>query len=714
MTPAQPKGFVLVAVTRVVILMWILALVVFFAGRWRMRTDLTSDGLYTLTASTKKVLAGLKDQVLIEAYMTPDEKLPEAVRDVRQLMKNCLDEYVQLGRGKVQVEYLDPQSDSTIKERAERLGIKGQQVQESGQRAFSILEIWQGMRIRYGGSKQKIVPFFGFSPATAYYEQLLTPPIKELSLETKPKVGILAFPSEAGGGGNPMMGQRGGSQPQRFDKIREVAKGRYELVDVDLNEGKLVPDEVKTMLVVRPKNLADRQKYAIDQFLMRGGKLVVFADTAEYEIGKQRAFTVSPVSYDAGDAKLKFVDMLAAYGVQTDDKLLADAIQDTHERFVILSQTMMGAVGQPIPYPYWFHALDLDWGEEKIARMLATDMQTGSVDDEKVKQMRTFKPGMNKDDSFLKALAKGLQGKGPGMFWPCRVELSVKDGKAILPDGVTGAVLMRSSPISLAEPPPQSTNPFGGAYVANARDRNQALNDFIRKINMRVMSENRQQFGLMVGLKGTFPSFFAGKELPPRKKPEAPKPDASDPLAEPIKKDPLAADSQPSSQPASQPASKPLEGPANPTAQEKKEDDKDKDPAFLAKADPSAQLIVIGDADFIRDDILMGEYAQEGGPVSGEVAARFFSGLLDSLSEDQDLVELTNKKATERLLSYTPAFARTAENIEEIARQEERTASRLRSAIILGPVVLVLFLWLMLALSRSSAKARFLASVGGR
>lgn len=703
MTPRNDKGFVLLALTRVLLLMWILALVVYFAGRWRSRSDMTADKLYTLTTSTQKVLEGLQDQVLIETYLTPDDKLPEAVRDVRRMMRNCLDEYVQLGKGKVQIEYLDPQSDAAIKERAERLGIKGQQVQESGARAFSILEIWQGMRIRYGGSKQKVIPFFGFSPATAYYEQLLTPPIKELSLAVKPKVGILAFASEAGQG-DPMSGRRGGAQPQRFDKIREVAKGRYELVDLDLNEGKLVPDDVKTMLLVRPKNLTDRQKYAVDQFLMHGGKLVVFADTAEYEIGRQRQFSIMPVSNDAPDAKLRFVDQLAAYGVQTDEKLLADAIQDTHERFLIQSQGLGNAFASVVPYPYWFHAMDIDWGSDDIARRLAADPQTGMVDEEKVKQMKTFKPGINKDHPFMKALTKGLQGRGPGMFWPCRVELLEK-----LPEGVTGSVLLRSSPVSLSETPPASTNPLGNPY-GGLRERNQGLSDFVRKFNARLMAENRQQFGLMVALSGTFPSFFDGKAIPPRKKPEEPKKEtSSDPLTEPVKKDPLAATSQPSTS-----ASNPTEGPENPAAAAKKEDDKDKDPEFLKKSDKLAQLLVIGDSDLIRDDLVSGEYAQEGGPYSAESAARFFSGLLDWLSDDQDLVELTNKKPAERILTFTPPLMKTPDNIEQVNQQEERTAGRLRLFLILGPVALILVIWLLVTLARSSAKASFLASVGGR
>ncbi len=704
------QGYVLLVVCRVVLLLWILGLLVFFASRFRGRVDMTSDGLYTLTDSTKKVLAGLDDRVLIEVYLTPDDKLPEAARDYRRMLRNALDEYVQLGKGKVEVEYLDPLADTTVREKAERLGIRAQTVQESGARAFSILEIWQGLRIRYGGDKQKVVPQIGFSAATAYYEQMLTPPIKELSLKQKPKIGVLAFPSEAGGGGfnpmNPM--QRGGSQPQRFDRIREVAKGRYELTDLDLNEGKLVPDDIRTVLVIRPKNLNDRQKYALDQFLMRGGKLVVFADTVEFELGQQRTMQAQPVVYDTPDSRHKWTDVLAAYGVETDDKLVADVIRDTQETFAIMVQTMMGARPQPIPYPYWFHALDQDWAAPEVIDLFAADPLTGRIDEAKAKQYReAFKPGMDKSNPFIAALAKGLGRRGPGMFWPCRVELR----QGGLPDGVTGNVLLRSSPAALVEAAPPSASPF--SQYGNEVEKTRSLNEFLRRFNERIASEPRHQFGLMVHLKGGFPSYFAGKELPPRKPPEAKKEESKDPLAEPIKDKPLA-DSQPSTQ--SQPASQPeAQGPPAPGADVAKQDDKDKDPPFLAKAPATAELVVIGDADLMRDDLVSAEYAQAGGPYSVETAPRFFSGLLDWLSEDSDLMELTNKKTTERVLDYGKSLSlRPGDSVEEMTRSQERKATRLRLLTIAGPVGLVLAVWVIVFLRRRSQKEAFLASVGGR
>ena len=121
---ANQHGYVLLVLCRVVLLLWVFGLLVFFASRYRSRFDLTAEKLYTLTPATKKVLVGLKDRLMIECYFSPDDKLPEHVREARRVLRNTLDEYVQLGGDKVKLEYLDPDSDVQLKEKAERLGIK--------------------------------------------------------------------------------------------------------------------------------------------------------------------------------------------------------------------------------------------------------------------------------------------------------------------------------------------------------------------------------------------------------------------------------------------------------------------------------------------------------------------------------------------------------------------------------------------------------------
>ncbi|HIF40756.1 MAG TPA: hypothetical protein EYQ74_06635, partial [Planctomycetes bacterium] len=67
-------------------------------------------------------------------------------------------------------------------------------------------------------------------------------------------------------------------------------KSRYEFQNVKDEDGALLPDDLGTLFLFRPNNLSDRQRYVIDQFLMGGGTVVIFADAVEYGIDQQRSF----------------------------------------------------------------------------------------------------------------------------------------------------------------------------------------------------------------------------------------------------------------------------------------------------------------------------------------------------------------------------------------------------------------------------------------
>ena len=536
---ADPRGgYVLEATLRVVLLLAIVGQIVFLASRYRTRLDVTADDQFTLTDSTYRVLGNLQDRLRIEAYFSSADDLPQVMRDWRRALDNFLDELVEIGDGKVVVQRFDPQSDNAVRERANRLGINGETVSDRGETQFAFKEIWQGLRLLYAGDRQHVIRFVPMhyqspSPA-ALWEAQLTPQIKALTVENKPMVGLLAFPTEAGGG-NPQFG--GGSRPQGFARLPETVKGHYTVENVNLSEGQLVPDKYETLVVVRPKRLTDRQKYALDQFLMRGGSLIVFADTHEVEIGEQRTFRGRKVSYDVGGSELKFLDQLAHYGVRVQEKVINEALQDARgpgENFTIMQQTIMGPQPTPLrPYPYWFHALAFDYGNPEFAKRIAEISAASNgdgVDELAAKFEQTFEPGMNLDNFVMKALGESSNDRrGPGMFWACPVDLVDE-----LPAGVEGEVLMRTSPVAWLEDPPPDFNPIG--MSPQPAQREVAFERFRQKFQTAFGSEPRQQFGLMVHLTGTFPSFFDGKDIPPEKEPDPneAKPDETDPLAEPV------------------------------------------------------------------------------------------------------------------------------------------------------------------------------------
>ena len=161
-------------VLRLVILAVVLGEVSFLASRYVLRVDLTADKIYTLTESTRKVIALLEDNLVIEAYFSPDESLPINYRPARVMMRNALMEYVELGEGKINLQYFDPFADRTVRETAERLGIRPEQARTSSSGQLTATEIWQGFRIRYGAEKQEVIPLLQFG-STYNYEAILTP-----------------------------------------------------------------------------------------------------------------------------------------------------------------------------------------------------------------------------------------------------------------------------------------------------------------------------------------------------------------------------------------------------------------------------------------------------------------------------------------------------------------------------------------------------------
>src|SRR5690606_29092728 len=134
---------------------------------------------------------------------------------------------------------------------------------------------------------------------------------------------------------------------------------------------------------------------------------------------------------------------------------------------------------------------------------------------------------------------------------------------------------------------------------------------------------------LFRSLSGGFESFFTGREVPrnPLAEREAQaRETVEDPLAAPPGSDPLEESEEP------------VVGPEAPEAAESAPV-ADDEPPQLTQAAEGARLVVIGDTDFVRDDVTSGAYVRIGGPASAQ-GLFFFAALIDWLAEDRDLIDL--------------------------------------------------------------------------
>lgn len=694
----RQRGGALAMTLHCVLLACVLGQIVFLASRHRVRWDLTSDGLYSLTDSTRGLIGKLDKQLLIEAYFSPQEKLPVTYRDTRTVLDNFLDELVQLGKGRVVLQRFDPNSDKVITERCQRIGVKPLELRSGTSSSISVDRHWQGLRFVYGGGKQKVLE--QPAPQSSFQaEALLTPAIKEVLTTEKHKFGYMEWQATAVG-----QQQPGGIGWNALRAHPDLMK-RFEFQNYKDEDGALLPPDLQTLFLYRPKDLTDRQKYVLDQFVVRGGTLVVFADAAEYAIGPNRAFTKMPLALDAAGSEKKLLDQLLSYGIDWKPKVLADLSPDAYapkdrfqgaQEYLSLPQNSpFGTQYQVVPYPYFFHAVARDWSTvaDKFAE---TD---GKVDTAIAAQYRKdFVAGMPSDEFLFKTFKQ--IGRGPGFYWPTWVGLRQKAGDVLdLPEGITGKVLLWSSPAMLAEDPPQSLDPLG---QGDMQRRNEQFGKFQQKLAERYKAEPRRQAPLMVDVRGRFTSFFAGGERPKRpseiKEEEARK--AADGKAAEAKQDgEVPAD-----------ASKDVVGPEAPKPAD----------AEVAKAPPEAdmrkqgdkpgRIVVVGDSDFLRDDFVQNTYVQAGGPLS-RFGPAFFSQMLDWLAEDSDLVALQSRLPVDRTLTFVEAAGTPNADPRQA---EQALASKTRWVrglnIVLPAVLLALFGFVVMAIRRAQ-KRSFLESL---
>ncbi|MGC6489441.1 MAG: GldG family protein [Planctomycetota bacterium] len=691
---AQERGAALALSLHVLLVLLVLGQVVYLASRFRLRVDMTSDRLWTSTDSTREVLGKLDKRLLVEAYFSPKDDLPLNMRGTRDWADNFLDEITQLGKGRVVVQRFDPNSDKAVADKATRLGVQPLNLSSRSATSLSVDQHWQGLRLVYGGSKQEVIP--SFLPTSSFVaEAVVTPKIKEVMVEQKRAFGFMEWPARSM--------ERGAPAGVGWSACRgnEGLKKRYEFQNFKDEDGALLPDDLQTLFLFRPKDLTDRQKYVIDQFVVSGGTLVVFADAAEYAIGPRRLMRKMPLSVDAAGSEVAFVDMLRHYGVEWRPQLVCDMAPQAFQaafnaRQEYFSVPVRGRTGlqsfAPVNYPYFFHARNLDWAT--AADQLAKD-PTGAVDERKAEQYRrTLQPGMPADDFLFQAFRK-LQ-RGPGFYWPTWVGLARRAGGALdLPEGVDGRVLLWSSPLALVEDPPQVLNPIG----QDPRQYAAVSEQFFRERAERLQAETRRQVPLMCEVRGRFGSFFAGRDRPLRPS-EAAERDArgEGPPRDDVD-DPPAAQAPPEEQ-GPQPAPPSAEAALPPER------------AMRTEAAAAGRIVMVGDATFLRDDLLSGAMQQQGGPVSA-YGLVFFAQMLDWLSEDRDLIALQTRVPTDRTLKFVDEDVDSRQDPRD-AEQALRSKTRALVAwnVALPSLLLAAFgaaLWIV----RRNQKRAFLTSLNG-
>ena len=251
-----------------------LAIVLFLAvnlvvslGLGNARVDLTENKIYTVSQSTRDVLAELTEPVTLKLYMS-SSMIEEAssLRVYSDRVRQLLKSYEQLAGGKLRVEQIDPIPFSSAEDEAIGYSLAAFNLSRAGEQGY--------FGVVGTNTVDGVETIPALTPAREnYLEYDLTRLIARLAHPTVPKVGIID--------GLDLMGDPV-TQRRPAAVISRIAKD-YELVPV-YPDATAIPDGLSALIVIHPFNLTPSTLYAIDQFAIRGGGVLAFLDTiAEHD-----------------------------------------------------------------------------------------------------------------------------------------------------------------------------------------------------------------------------------------------------------------------------------------------------------------------------------------------------------------------------------------------------------------------------------------------
>lgn len=302
---------------------------------------------YDLTRAIKKVVYGFQSIDAVFAAMSSPARLqlvvtpktlPQALQSAPDTIKKVADDIAKQSGGKFVFETIDPDAPgAAITRQTLRDTYRLQPIPVS---LFSTDTYYLDMLLTTGNQTQSIYPAQDFSEASV--RTAIESALKRESQGFVKVVGLWTPPA------TPQFDQFGQQQQAlvSYQTIQQQLSQTYNVRSVDLTSGQVPPD-VDVLVVIAPQNMTDKERYAIDQFLMRGGSVVVAAGNYAIQASPTGGLGLQPI--DGG-----LQDMLASYGVTISRSLVMDP---QNEPFPVQVPRNVGGLQvqeiQALPYPFF-------------------------------------------------------------------------------------------------------------------------------------------------------------------------------------------------------------------------------------------------------------------------------------------------------------------------------------------------------------------------
>lgn len=317
------------AVVRILLILGILTLVNFISVRLFGRLDLTRQKVYTLSDASKKLVGSLDDRITVKAYFTED--LPAPYNNNRRAVLDILNDYRAYAKGNLHYDFINPEGDKGEQETRQQ-GIPPVEVQVVKEDKLEVKRAYLGLVMMFEDKKETLPVIQNLGSL----EYDLSAAIKRLTMRAKKRIGYTTGHQE------PAL--------TSLNKASQQLTPQYELVPVDLTHGGPIPQDLAALLVIAPQTkFADSAKYAIDQYIMRGGKVAFMLNKMNVNLSSQYRFAQS--------VDLGLEDMLESYGI----RINADLVRDAQcANITVMQQQGPFQLQSQIPFPYLPNASDFD------------------------------------------------------------------------------------------------------------------------------------------------------------------------------------------------------------------------------------------------------------------------------------------------------------------------------------------------------------------
>ncbi|MEM9706485.1 MAG: Gldg family protein [Pseudomonadota bacterium] len=269
---------------------------------------------YDITRAIKKILtsyrsggdiwAGLSEPVTLRAYVSPDDVLPDALRELSADLRNLIVDYKAAAGDKLDAQFIDPDMNGGVQAISLQTEL-GLQPYSAG--LFDPTRFWFHLILESGGRQVQAA-----LPEDLSLDGLQRQIESELKRFTPGALRTVALSTPPMTPGNPQFGLP--PSGLQFNELRAALSEGADVRDADLSSGR-APEDADILFVVSPKELDEASVYAIDQFLMRGGSVVVATSAFQPQLTQE--ISVAPT-------RSGLEDWLAHHGVTVEGEMTLD------------------------------------------------------------------------------------------------------------------------------------------------------------------------------------------------------------------------------------------------------------------------------------------------------------------------------------------------------------------------------------------------------